>query len=247
MEFENFELNPFEFIESKDDGLQRTEAWLEERRGNFTGSKFKELMGCGRSTSKLPWGDAAKLVDFSRVAEKYIYNVGKERITGLLSQRITSKQMFHGEKSEPLLIAKLLEEGIIENYEPCSFAKFDGYSGGASPDGTVIYKGEKMGLETKCCVSWDGHFARMYDVVDQKHDDFWQFQGEMKALGVDKLLYVVASPMTIDQYEIQVIDASPIHQVAMLNRIEIADLAIGYWSTYKYPEALQLACAEWEG
>lgn len=247
MEFNNFDLEPFAFLQSEDDDLQRTEDWLEARRGNFTGSKFKELMGCGRSTGKFPWGDPAKLVDFGRAAEKYIYNVGKERITGLLSQRITSKQMYHGEKSEPLLIDKLLEEGIIENYESCSFVKFDGYNGGASPDGTVIYKGVKMGLETKCCVSWDGHFARMYDVVDQKHDDFWQFQAEMKALRVDKLLYVVASPMTIDQYEIQVIDASEIHQQAMLDRIEIADLAISFWPNHKYPDALKVACAEWAG
>lgn len=247
MNFDGFELKPFGLEQNEDGELQRTEDWLELRRGNFTGSKIKELMGCGRSTGKLAWGDPAKLVDFGRVAEKYIYNVGKERLTGLLSQKITSKQMFHGIKNEPLLIEKLLKDGIMEDYEPCSFAKFENHNGGASPDGTVVHKGEKVGLETKCCVSWDGHFARCYDVVDDKHDDFWQFQAEMIGLKVDKLLYVVASPMTIEDYEYHTIEASPIHQKAVLDRIEIADAAIGYWSTHSYSEALTLACAEWAG
>ena len=103
-----------------------------------------------------------------------------------------------------------------------------------------------MALETKCCVSWAGHFKRMYDKVDEKHDDFWQFQAEMVALDVTKLLYVVASPMTVESYDVQVIDASPIHQLAMLQRIEIADKAIGYWGEHHYADALKLACAEWK-
>lgn len=247
MEFGNFELEPFGSSLPEDDKLQRTEAWFKARSGNFTGSKMHLLMGCGRSTGKLPWGDPAKLMDFGATAEKYIYNVGKERLTGNRSQQVSSQEMRYGNISEPLLINKLLEEGIIKNYEPCSFAKIEGYSSGASADGTVVYKDEKVGLETKCCVSWDGHYKRKYNIVDQKHDDFWQFQTEMKALGVDKLLYVVADPMTIEDYEIEIIEASPIHQQAMLDRIQIADLAIGYWSTYKYAEALQVACAEWEG
>ena len=246
MEFDEFNLEPFGPETNKDEDLQRNEVWFKARSGNFTGSKNDLLMGCGRSTAKLPWGDPSKLVDFGATAEKYIYNVGKERLTGNRSQQISSQEMRYGNISEPLLIAKLLEEGIIENYEPCSFAKIEGYSGGASADGTVIYKGEKVGLETKCCVSWDGHYNRKYNVVDEKHTDFWQFQTEMKALGVDKLLYVVADPMTIKDYEIELIQASPIHQKAMLDRIKIADAAIGYWSDYKYPEALKLACAEWQ-
>ena len=246
MEFDDLELKPFGIEQTEDGELQRTKEWLEDRRGNFTGSKMKDLMSCGRSTAKLQWGTVEKLIDFGRTAEKYIYNVGKERLTGLMSQRITSKQMYHGIIHEPLLIEKLLEDGVIENYKPCKFKKFKDHNGGASPDGTVVYQNQEMGLETKCCVSWDGHFARCYDVIDEKHDDFWQFQTEMMALEVDKLLYVVASPMTIEDYEIKIIDASPIHQKALLQRILIADAAIGYWDTYNYSDSLKVACAKWE-
>lgn len=246
MEFDNLDMQPFGVEQTEDGDLQRTKKWLKDRSGNYTGSKMTNLMGCGRSTAKLQWGTVEKLIDFSRIAEKYIYNVGKERLTGLLSQRITSNQMYHGIIHEPLLIEKLLEDGMIEDYKPCQFVKFKDYNGGASPDGTVIYQSEEMGLETKCCVSWDGHFARCYDVIDEKHDDFWQFQAEMWALEVNKLLYVVASPMTIEDYEIKVIVASPIHQKAMLNRILIADAAIEYWDTHNYADSLKLACAKWQ-
>jgi len=247
MQFEGMELEPFGVGQQEpDDELQRTEEWLEARSGNFTGSKMKLLMGCGRSSAKMAWGTTDKLVDFGKTAEKYIYNVGKERITGNRSQHITSQEMNHGKIQEPLLIQKLLDDKIIESYEARAFVKFEDHNGGASPDGSVIYKGEKVGLETKCCVSWDGHYARKYSKVDEKHDDFWQFQSEMLALKVDKLLYVVADPMTIDDYEIDIIVASPIHQKAMLQRIEIADIAIGHWDQHGYAESLTLACAEWQ-
>lgn len=248
MDFDDFELDPFSFPEFKNESndLQRTKEWLEARRGNFTGSRMGLLMGCGRSTSKLLWGSVDKLIDFSVTAEKYIYNVGKERTTGLLSQHITSKQMNHGKIYEPLLIQKLLDENIITSFKESGFEKLENHNGGASPDGKIIYQGEEMGLETKCCVSWDGHFKRMYDKVHDKHDDFWQFQAEMLSLKVDKLLYVVAAPMTIQQYDIQVIEASKTHQKAMVNRIVIADKAISYWGKHGYVNGLKLACAEWE-
>ena len=246
MDFNDLDLEPFGFEQNNEGELQRTEEWLEARSGNFTGSKTKAFMGCGRSTAKMSWGTVEKLIDFSKTAEKYIYNVGKERLTGIRSQQITSKQMEHGIIHEPLLIEKLIETKIISDFTKSSFDKFKGYNGGASPDGKVVYKGEEMVLEVKCCVSWDGHFIRCYDIVDEKHDDFWQFQSEMLALGLNKLLYVVASPMTIEDYELQVINASPTHQKAILNRITIADAAIAYWDTHNYAEALQLACAEWQ-
>jgi len=245
MDFENLELEPFGLFKNKDGELQRTEEWLKARSGNFTGSKIKDLMNCGRSTAKLPWGTVEKLVDFGVTAERYVYAVGKERTTGHMSQNVTSQELRHGITNEPLLIQKMLDQGIISDYTPSSFEKFEGCNGGASPDGKAIYKGQKVGLETKCCVSWAGHYNRMYNKVDQKHDDFWQFQAEMFALGVDKLLYVVASPMTIEDYEVQVIDASSIHQKAMVQRIEIADSAINHWNNHHYSDALKLACAEW--
>ena len=96
------------FSQDDSDSLQRTEEWLEKRKGRFTGSKIKDLMSSGRSSSKMQWGRIEKTVDFGAKAERYIYQVGKERLTGLRGMNISSKQMQHGTDSEPLLIEQLI-------------------------------------------------------------------------------------------------------------------------------------------
>jgi len=227
------------------DSLQRTEEWLEKRKGRFTGSKIKELMGCGRSTSKMVWGRDEKLVDLGAKAEKYIYNVGKERLTGLRSMSASSKQMDHGTEHEPLLIQQLIDDGVITDFEELGFEYFGDYkNGGASVDGICTYKGERVALELKCWVSWDGHFKRMYQQVHEGHDDFWQHQSEMLATGTKKCLYVVAAPMQVEQYDIQIVKASETHQQCILDRCKIADKAIELWDVHPYPVALEIACAE---
>ncbi len=246
----DLELKPGSSLQAKQgpsgDIAQRTEQWFEDRKGRFTGSKNKLLMKCGRAGAKLGWGDPAKLIDFSVAAEKYIYNVGKERTTGHRSMEITNKILSYGKDSEPLLVKQLLKDGLITDFEDCDFITFKGNEwGGASPDGRATYKSERVGMETKCTVSWDGHFARMYEEVDDQHDDFWQFQSEMLAMEVDKLLYVVASPMTTEHYEYKMIHASPIHQAQLLKRIEIANMAIDNWAQHNYQDSLSLACANY--
>lgn len=236
-----------EVIETAE-SLQRTEEWLEKRKGRFTGSKIKDLMSCGRSTSKMPWGSPEKLVDFGAAAERYIYSVGMERRTGQRSMSTSSKQMQHGTNHEPLLIEKLISDGVISNFEELTSENFGEYqNGGASPDGRCVYGGEVVGLELKCCVSWDGHYNRMYEPVHDKHGDFWQFQAEMLAMGVEKLLYVVTHPMTVESYDKQITTASKVHQEAMLHRCKIADLAISMWGDkLTYRQALEVACAEYK-
>jgi hypothetical protein len=239
----------FVMVGSYDDNtssdLQRTEEWLEKRKGRFTGSKIKDLMNCGRSTSKMPWGRIEKTFDFGATAERYIYNVGKERLTGLRSMGASSKAMQHGTDSEPLLIQQLIDDKVITDFVELGFEHFGDYkNGGASVDGVCTYKGERVAMEMKCCVSWDGHFKRMYNEVHEKHDDFWQFQAEMFAVGLKKCIYVVAAPMQVEQYDIQVVKASEIHHKVMLDRCKIADRAIELWKTHSYSEALQIACAE---
>jgi hypothetical protein len=233
--------------QTSSESLQRTEEWFEKRSGCFTGSNIKKLMSCGRSTSKIGWTHAEKVVDFGSAAEKYIYNVGMERLTGIRSQQAHSKQMEHGTKSEPLLIQQLIDDGVITDFKELGFENFGEYKfGGASVDGVCMYKGELVGLELKCTVSWDGHFSRMYDAIDDKHDDFWQFQSEMIAAKVKKILYVVAMPMQTEKYDLTVIEASPMHQKRIAQRCKIADSAIDKWGKHSKKDALQLACAEFE-
>lgn len=260
MEIKSFDFGEFELIpDSSSSSLQRTEEWLAKRAPCFTGSKNSELMKCGRVTSKQSWlENKNKIFDFGTPAEIYIYSVGKTRLTGNRSMQITAKQLSHGIKHEPLLIEQLLKDGIITDFEEKGFEYFPDYTnGGASVDGVAlvgvniekqlnILPGEKIALETKCCVSWEGHYKRMYEEVHEKHDDFWQFQSEMLATGLKKLLYVVTDPMTTKDYSVRVCEASEVHQEALLKRCLIADKAIENWQKYGYSEALERAISEFE-
>lgn len=226
---------------------QRTEEWLESRKGRYTGSNFKLLMGCGRSTSKMGWDRIEKIVDFGATAEKYIYKVGNERLTGLRDMDIYAKSMEHGKENEPKLIEQLIKDGVITDFEEVPFVEFKRYSNaGSSPDGIAKFKGKLVAIETKCTTSWDGHFARMYEPVHEKHNDFWQVQAEAESLGVDSTLYVTAKPGVFDQYDYQLVDKSETHIKALIARCRIADLAISLWPEHGYKESLIIACARYQ-
>lgn len=228
------------------DQLQRTEQWYKDRSGRYTGSKGKLFMGCTKAGGKMTWGDPAKIKEVGATSEKYIYQVGQERITGIYPIGQDSWQMKYGRENEPLLIKKLIEDKVIEWHKDVSFEKIEGMNMGASSDGWCGHKGEEIGLEAKCTVSWDGHYARMSENVHDKHDDFWQLQMEMLSLKVNKILYVVAKPMTIEHYDVRLIHASPIHQQCLLERYKIAEEAISLWGEYSYKEALAIACSNYK-
>ena len=245
--------------EEASDSLQRTEEWLTKRSGCWTGSKNSDLMKTGRSTAKQSWIESKnKVYDFGSPAEKHIYYVGKERLTGNRSMQKSAKQLSYGTDNEPHLIEQLIKDGIITDFEELGFEYFPNYKfGGASVDGICkvganipkmlkVLPGEAVGLEIKCCVSWEGHYKRMYEEIHEKHDDFWQFQSEMLATGMKKLLYVVADPMTTKDYSVRVCEASEIHQQALLKRCKIADKAIENWKKYGYAEALERAISEFK-
>jgi len=259
VEIKPFDFESFDFIEESNDSLQRTEEWHKKRSGCFTGSNNKKLMGCGRSTGSKSWIEyPAKVYDFGVTAEKYIFAVGKERLTGNRSMEVKAKPLQHGIDNEPLLIQQLLNDGIITDFVEKGFEKFPNYeNGGASVDGIAkagpnipkrlgLKVDEEIVLELKCCVSWDGNYARMYEPVTEKHDDFWQFQSEMLAVGVKKTLYVATNPMTVKDYDCEICEASPIHQQYLLKRCKIADKAIELWGKYKYSKALAVAIAEFK-
>ncbi len=227
--------------------LQRNDEWHLKRLPCWNGSENKDLMGCGHSTAKQPWGSLAKTYDFGATAEKHIYTVGQKRLTGLRDMDVSAKQMDWGVENEPKLIQQLIKDGIISDFEELGFEYFGDYhNGGASVDGKATYQGRKVALELKCCTSWDGHYKRMYEPVHERHDDFWQHQSEMLATGLDELLYVVAMPMQVEKYNIQIVKASKLHQEQLLKRCKIGDLAISLWGEYGYKEALQIACARFK-
>ena len=65
------------FLIKDNASFQRTNEWLEQRKGRFTGSKIKDLMGCGRSTAQKPWGSIEKVYDFGRKKNWYKRYGGK--------------------------------------------------------------------------------------------------------------------------------------------------------------------------
>lgn len=61
-----------EFQETEN-SLQRTEEWQQERKGNWTGSQFKQIMTCSSKGGRLDWFNKDKVFFFSEGALKYIF------------------------------------------------------------------------------------------------------------------------------------------------------------------------------
>jgi hypothetical protein len=246
-----------EFISEKpsDEELQRTAKWFEDRRGKFTGSKFKDLMGTTTATRKYEWGRPEKLIDFSKTAIKYISSRPKERQRGKVIKTAVSYAMRYGTEQEKtikkLLLSKYYPTGAtIEDVE---FVEFIADIAGASPDGRMFINEEEFGLEIKASTSWDTLYDRVEVPFDIKHQDFWQIQAEMLALKVNKVLYVIAEPSEdifnpkITDLEILTVQASPIHQDAIIKRCLIANkIAERFLEGYRMESAVAEVCSNYE-
>lgn len=244
-EIENY--NPFlaEDTEEKNE----EDIWLEKRRGYFTGSRNSDLMSCNKEASRLSWDDPKKIVGFGTKAIPYIFSRMMERRTGLMSMKSSSKQMDHGKEYEPLFIDRLIEDGVISNYEECDFINsLDIQYLGATPDGSCIVDSDFAGLEIKCPVSWEGtgFFNRVATPMSEKHQDFWQLTTEAHVLGVNKVVFAVAMPMQVDEYDIVNFELSEVHEKALIARVKIANRAIEICKNYDIQTALKKAIIEYD-
>jgi hypothetical protein len=239
--------------ENAEKKLQRTEAWQEERRGNWTGSQFKNLMACSSSGGKMDWTDKEKIFRFSDGSIKYIFANAMERKTGRYITTGTTKEMEYGTKIEPLIQRRFKEylNKIGFDYKEVGYKKFDNVpSAGVSSDGIVVQYQSKEKIiasaEFKACSSWTTLFERTYEFMDETGKDFWQTQGQMEAWQVDENYYVVISPPgnikdylyadnVMELYEkwinetemhVQIVKKSPIHCRALINRIKIAESTV---------------------
>lgn len=239
--------------------LQRTKKWREDRRGRWTGTQFKTLLSCSSKGGKLPWNEKAKVFMFSDGALKSIYENAMERKTGrYIDSGEGTKQMKFGTKVEPLISkAAEIQLAAIGMLEDVGFKRFPGMpEAGVSSDKILRdLEPKKNGkilatVEMKACTTWQTHFNRTFELMDDKSLDFWQTQGQMIAWGVDLCYYIVSQPPTnIDKYlyyqgdimdlyddfckecpiSIQEVKASEIHQEALLLRIRIAEETINEW------------------
>ncbi len=235
--------------------LQRTDEWFKQRKGRFTGSGIKDLMGCSRSTSKMEWGRAEKLVDFNETAKKYVYEKAKEKQRGKVVRIPVSAAMRYGTENEQPVINLMLQKFPHYNFKEVGFIEFIKGIAGASPDGLLEDKitKELIGYEGKCTTNWGTLYSRCEISVDQKHQDFWQLQAEMLALNVKKILYVIGEPSenifepNITDISTVMVDASPIHQQAIMQRCKIGSNAIElYLKGINIHEALLQSCTNFE-
>jgi hypothetical protein len=212
----------FELVQTD---LQRTEAWFEQRRGNFTGSKIKDLMSCTRQSAKMLWSENAKIFDLGETAKKYIYSRAMERKHGYVVQTAASQAMKYGTRIEEQIFDAVKE--LFIDLKEVGYTPHPKYNFlGASPDGLA---GEGV-AELKAATTWDTLYSRHEILFDDKHQDFWQIQTEMLCAGKDKCIYAVALPpedMQNDEIikgvSIRIVDASPIHQHAILTRARLGN------------------------
>ncbi len=231
----------------KSNDLQRTPEWYEQRRGKFTGSEIHKLMG---TSNKMEWGRPEKLIDFNETAKKYVFSRAKERQRKKVIKKRMGRPANYGKEVESVILEMLKKEYPKYKFEEVGFIEFLKGIAGASCDGLVNYK---MGLEMKGPVDWDTQYTRHEKPFDQKHSDFWQIQSGMLALNVNKFMYVLAEPPE-DMYEpeifdlsIKIVDASPIHQKAIIQRCEIGNEAINlYLSGMNFHEAIRQSCSNYE-
>ncbi len=233
---------------------QRTEAWRDDRLGRWTSSQMKQLMASERAVCKFPWNSPERIYGFGKSALKYIYENAKERQTGKwLDSGAGTKDMQYGTKIEPLIFKAskrvLRKKGIVGTMETVGFKPFDNLpTAGVSSDGILRYEGKVVAaLEIKACTSWGSHYDRTFDITDESSTDFWQIQAHTMAWNVDKCLYIVAEPPKsiydylnydgdiMDLYKhfvaecpitIEIVKASPVHQEAIIKRIEVAEEVI---------------------
>ena len=210
------------------ESLQRTEAWFEARRGRFTASGIKNLMGVTRATSRMQWGNPAKNIDFNDKALKYIYSKAKERQRGKVVETPATAAMRYGTQYE-----STIKEVLTTKYFPglriteTGFIEFIKGVAGASPDGLI--KDKKLNLEVKAATSWDTLWQRTEEPFDEQAVDFWQIQTQMIATGYAKTMYVIAEPPRnlfepeITDLVVRFVDASQMHQQAILERCKIGN------------------------
>jgi len=219
----------------QEEGQQRSPEWFEQRMGKFTGSQISELMKCSRSTAKKGWDAPEKIIDFGDGAIKYIYNKAKERQRGKVIHTPTSAAMRYGTDNEKTVVDLYMSENPDLRFEEVGFCEFISNVAGASADGRIYSGDEVYGLEVKCATTWEQFYNRTETEMNQKHMDYWQIQAEMMALGVVKLIYLVAEPSEnifepeITHYTKKIVYQNPEAQNAIQIRANLGDKIIKKW------------------
>lgn len=238
--------------------LEANKKWREDRRGNWTGVQFKNLMSCGPGKGRLAWDNLDRLFSFGATALKSIYENAMERKTGrYIEEGEGTYQMRYGTRVEPLIAkftkAELKRMKVKGKMKTAGYKSFPNIpNSGVTSDAILVDKNEKTiaSVEMKACTTWNTHYDRTFNLTDEKSKDFWQIGGQTIAHSVDICYYAVAEPPQdikkylfyngniMDMYDdfikeckitIEVVKPSQLHKEALTKRIIIAEDTLNDW------------------
>lgn len=241
-------------IEETEEDLQRTVNWRMLRNGCWTASMSKDLMACNSKGGRMSWDNPYKALEFSSGVIKVIYAIAMARKRGRYIESDSGMPAKYGTAVEPLIFELSKKHFIKEKLRPRKVGfKYltENPKAGVSSDLEIIDVYDQLvhNGEIKACVTWETHYNRCFDLMDEKGTDFWQVQMQMMAHKVSSTIYIVSEPpMDIKKYvfaseimelisdfekecpiSYQKVLASPLHQKALLTRIDIAEKVAQRW------------------
>lgn len=159
---------------------QKTEAWLLERLGHVTGSRFGDVCGMDKSGKK-----------FLKARETCITEITLELLTGSPGAMWTSKATNWGNEHEPL--ARMAYEAHTGEF--CDEVGFITHPQhmqvGCSPDGIIA--GKRRGYESKCPLTPTVHLDTLLNGMPEEH--MFQVQGGMWVCELDEWDFVSFHPL----------------------------------------------------
>lgn len=157
---------------------QKTEAWLIERLGKVTGSRFGEVIAKGKNGN------------FLKSRETAITEITLELLTGSPGAMWTSKATNWGNEHEPL--ARMDYEAATGEF--CEEVGFiihpEHLQVGCSPDGLL---GNRKGYESKCPLTPTVHLDTLLNGMPDEH--MAQVQGGMWVCDCDEWDFVSFHPL----------------------------------------------------
>lgn len=139
--------------------LQRSDEWIEQRRGKFSASEIYKILG---------------IKGLGETGKSYAIEKAIEQLYGKFEESFISYDMQHGIDTEPLAFAKFKELKGLDFLEVtnCGFFEYCENSG-ASPDGLVS---DNAILEIKCPKSTTFFKLVATNEIDQKYYAQMQMQ-----------------------------------------------------------------------
>lgn len=211
---------------------QGSKAWFRARLGNFTGSKFPNLMTGG--TGKKEWGKTSFNVIRQVFIERDLSDVGLELYVDELYGK-SFRQTEWGNRYESYAVEAYRSRTGFD-VEETEFRMHPTLANiGGSFDGEIIPKSEKKIIEVKCPYDIIKHQDNLdlYDGIPEKHTYYGQIQGNIEIAGADSCDFISYDPRRKDpetQLFVITVERDQHYIDKLLYRILVAETAIYFMS-----------------